>query len=272
MATNDEAHNLNERVRKPADRSEGRSTTRPPAPVSDGLPIGVGDVIATRKNDSNLGVANRQTWTVQHVGPDGALTVVEAAKAGKHHRSIALPSPYVAEHVHLAYATPPMASKASPPPPRTPCCRNRWTQPGVYVGMTRGRNINVLHIVAENLADAREQFADAMERRPRRPRPARRNPHAQAAVAGLVADGPVKVVNDERARLARPSPRPSGSGPLGARRRPADRTSRDTRSSGGIRPTGPRRSRSIPGGGTRRRSPPTTRSRHCRWTELPRRT
>ena len=32
---------------------------------SDGLPIGVGDVITTRKNDSTLGVANRQTWTVQ---------------------------------------------------------------------------------------------------------------------------------------------------------------------------------------------------------------
>ena len=29
-----------------------------------GQPIGVGDLIATRRNDHQLGVANRDTWTV----------------------------------------------------------------------------------------------------------------------------------------------------------------------------------------------------------------
>ena len=62
-------------------------------------------MIATRRNDSTLGVANRQTWTVQHVGTDGTLTVVEAASARRHQRSVTLPPSYVAEHVHLAYAT-----------------------------------------------------------------------------------------------------------------------------------------------------------------------
>ncbi len=31
---------------------------------SDGLPIGAGDLIQTRKNDAALGVANRQQWVV----------------------------------------------------------------------------------------------------------------------------------------------------------------------------------------------------------------
>ena len=34
----------------------------------------------------------------------------------------------------------------------------------VYVGMTRGRESNLLHVVADNLVDAREQFVAAMQR------------------------------------------------------------------------------------------------------------
>nr|WP_217652134.1 hypothetical protein [Tessaracoccus bendigoensis] len=35
---------------------------------------------------------------------------------------------------------------------------------GVYVGMTRGRKTNRLHIVASDMTDARAQFIEAMER------------------------------------------------------------------------------------------------------------
>ena len=201
VATNDEAHNLNERVRKQRITSGSVDDTST-GTGRDGLPIGVGDVIATRKNDSNLGVANRQTWTVQHVGPDGALTVVEAAKASKHHRSITLPSSYIAEHVHLAYANTGYGVQGVTNTAAHTLLSESLDAAGVYVGMTRGRNLNVLHIVAESLADAREQFADAMER-DRADRGLHvATTHAQAAVAGLAADGPVQVVNNERSRLA----------------------------------------------------------------------
>ncbi len=201
VATNDEAHNLNERVRKQRITSGSVDDTST-GTGRDGLPIGVGDVIATRKNDSNLGVANRQTWTVQHVGPDGALTVIEAAKASKHHRSITLPSSYIAEHVHLAYANTGYGVQGVTNTAAHTLLSESLDAAGVYVGMTRGRMVNVLHIVAESLADAREQFADAMERDR-----ADRGLHvattyAQAAVAGLAADGPVRLVNNERSRLA----------------------------------------------------------------------
>lgn len=33
---------------------------------------------------------------------------------------------------------------------------------GVYVGMTRGRETNRLHVVASDLADAKQQFVDAL--------------------------------------------------------------------------------------------------------------
>lgn len=67
--------------------------------------------------------------------------------------------------------------------------------------MTRGREANRLHLVAENLTDARAQFTEAMER----DRADRGLDHAtraaQEAVRGLIADGPVRLVTDELARL-----------------------------------------------------------------------
>ena len=40
-----------------------------------GEQIGIGDRIATRRNDPILGVSNRQTWTVTGIGDDGSLVV-----------------------------------------------------------------------------------------------------------------------------------------------------------------------------------------------------
>lgn len=201
VATNDEAQDLNERVRKQriASGSVDDTTT---STGRDDLPIGVGDVIATRRNDSNLGVANRQIWTVQHVGTDGTLTVVEAADARKSQRSIALPSPYVAEHVHLAYANTGYGVQGITNTTAHTLVSESLDAAGVYVGMTRGRNVNVLHIVADNLDEARELFIDALgrDRADRGLQVATTD--AQSAVAGLTADGPVKLVNDERSRLA----------------------------------------------------------------------
>ncbi|WP_336627270.1 MULTISPECIES: MobF family relaxase [unclassified Microbacterium] len=100
-ATNDEARSLNERIRaERVDRGEVDDART--VFGSDGLPIGVGDVIQTRRNQSALGVANRQTWTVQHVGNDGALSVVEIGNGRKQQRTVTLPTEYVAEDAHLA--------------------------------------------------------------------------------------------------------------------------------------------------------------------------
>jgi hypothetical protein len=166
------------------------------------LLIGVGDVIATRRNDSNLGVANRQIWTVQHVGTDGTLTVVEAADARKHRRSVTLPSLYVAEHVHLAYANTGYGVQGVTNTTAHTLLSGSLDAAGLYVGMTRGRNVNVLHIVADSLDEARDLFIDALER-DRADRGLQvATADAQAAIAGLAAYGPVKLVNDERERVA----------------------------------------------------------------------
>ncbi len=74
---------------------------------------------------------------------------------------------------------------------------------GMYVGMTRGRNANRLHVAAANLDDARDQFIAALERDRADRGLTAATQAAREAVAGLAAEGPVKLVTAERARLAR---------------------------------------------------------------------
>ena len=65
-----------------------------------GEAIGVGDRVATRRNDRDLGVANRDTWTVTAVAADGSLVVT--GRPGRPHPAR---RPTSREHVELAYAT-----------------------------------------------------------------------------------------------------------------------------------------------------------------------
>lgn len=201
VATNDEARELNERIRTQR-VATGEVDDTHTATGRDDLPIGVGDLITTRKNDSTLGVANRQTWTVQHVADDGTLTVVDAARTRRHRRSVALPSSYVAEHAHLAYVATGYGVQGVTTTTAHTLLSESLDAAGVYVGMTRGRNQNVLHIVADTIDDAREQFIDVMDRdrADRGLQVAFAN--AQVAVTGLAVDGPVQLVNNERARVA----------------------------------------------------------------------
>lgn len=201
VATNDEARDINERIRSQR-VAAGEVDDSDTVAGRDGLPIGVGDLIATRKNSSSLRVANRQTWSVQHVADDGTLTAVEAASARPHPRSVILPPSYIAEHVHLAYAATGYGAQGVTMSTAHTLLSESLDAAGVYVGMTRGRNQNVLHVVADNLDDAREQFVDALARDRADRGLQAATVDAQEAVAGLAADGPVKMVNDERARIA----------------------------------------------------------------------
>ena len=175
------------------------------APGTTGCPSGSGDVITTRKNDSTLGVANRQTWTVQqHRRRRHRLGGRRAPAGPSTGGRLPCPAPTSAEHVHLAYAataygvqgvtttTGPHPAvggvgrvrrvrRHDPRPRRRTCCTSspRTSTKRASSSSTRS---------SRDRADRGLQAATA---------------GAHVAVAGLAADGPVKVVNDERARLAR---------------------------------------------------------------------
>lgn len=200
VATNDEAAEVNERIR--AGRIErGEVDDTATATGSDGLSIGAGDLIQTRKNSSDLGVANRQQWIVQQVAEDGRVYAREVGNQRKHQRTVALSAEYVSEHAHLSYAATAYGVQGATVNNSHTMLSEATSAAGVYVGMTRGREKNRLHIVAADLADARAQFIEAMQRDPADRGLDHATAQAVEAVRGLVADGPVRLVTDELARL-----------------------------------------------------------------------
>lgn len=199
-ATNDEARELNERIRHERVCAglvdDHRTTTG-----SDGLSIGAGDVIQTRQNDSDVQVTNRQTWTVQNVGQDGSVWAKENGTGRRRQRTARLPSEYVTEHTHLAYASTAYGVQGATMPASHTVLSDALDASGVYVGMTRGQETNRLHIVAADVDDARDQFVAALERERADRGLVAATMAARESVAGLSADGPVRLVNAERVRL-----------------------------------------------------------------------
>ncbi|GLJ63398.1 MULTISPECIES: MobF family relaxase [Microbacterium] len=200
VSTNDGAAALNERIR--IGRVEhGAVDDMVTATGSDGLPIGSGDMIQTRRNDTALGVANRQQWIVQHVTDDGTVYAREVGSGRKNPRTVTLPAEYVREHAHLSYAATAYGVQGATVTASHTVLSEATSAAGVYVGMTRGREANRLHVVAESLADARAQFIEAMERDPADRGLDHATAQAAEAVRGFVSNGPVKLVTEELARL-----------------------------------------------------------------------
>ncbi|MGO2664062.1 MobF family relaxase [Mycetocola reblochoni] len=200
VSTNDEARTVNSSIRdERVACGEVHDTTT--VDGSDGLPIGAGDLIQTRKNNTSIGVANRQQWIVQHVADDGSLSVREAGNGRKRQRTVRLPADYVTEHAHLSYAATSYGVQGTTVTGSHTLLTDQASAASVYVGMTRGRETNLLHAVAENQAEARAQFVAALERDRADRGLEDAAQRAAEAVAGLVADGPARRVRTAIARL-----------------------------------------------------------------------
>lgn len=137
-----------------------RLTPERPAKLTTkaGERVGVGDRIATRRNDRDLGVANRDTWTVTGLGQDGSLTVTGCTGQRR------LPAAYVREHVELAYATTIHGVHGETVDQAHLLLGETTGAAAAYVAMTRGRDRNTAHLVGETLDDARQQWIDTFTR------------------------------------------------------------------------------------------------------------
>ena len=155
--TRDQVKALNTSIR---DRRVADSGDPGPAVVitEHGERIGSGDRIATRRNNRDLDVSNRDAWTVTAVGADGRI-----AARGSHGDRI-LPAAYVAEHVELAYATTAYGAQGETVRAAHVVIGDHTRAAAAYVGMTRGRERNIGHLVADDLDDAKRQWVDVFSR------------------------------------------------------------------------------------------------------------
>lgn len=126
---------------------------QPGEPVTHrGERIGLGDRVATRRNDKDLGIANRDIWTVAGIGDDGSLLVT--GRAGQRE----LPAEYVNQHVELAFASTVYGAQGETVDSAHAVVGEATGAASAYVAMTRGRHSNVAHLVADTVDDAREQW------------------------------------------------------------------------------------------------------------------
>jgi hypothetical protein len=141
-------------------RDERRSAERdePVLTTAGGEQLGVGDRVATRRNEPDLQVANRQTWTVAEISDDGSLVL---CRRGREQR---VPPEYVARHIELAYATTVHGAQGDTVDRAHVALSETIGAAAAYVAMTRGRESNTAHLVAESVDDARQQWIDTFGR------------------------------------------------------------------------------------------------------------
>ncbi|WP_345525103.1 MobF family relaxase [Nocardioides endophyticus] len=120
--------------------------------------IGLGDRVATRHNDADLQVTNRQTWTVAGIGDDGGVVL------HGHGRDRVVPAEYAQRFVELAYATTVHGAQGDTVEAAHVLIGEHTGAAAAYVAMTRGRRANTAHLVAEDLEDARRQWVEVFSR------------------------------------------------------------------------------------------------------------
>ncbi|WP_336032482.1 MobF family relaxase [Geodermatophilus sp. FMUSA9-8] len=166
----DQAAELNNAIRERL-AAAGRVDDQRVAITGAGERIGAGDRIATRRNDRHLDVANRDVWVVTAVGRRGGLLVAPAVTptgtvpgngsggvtpAGPGIR--VLPADYVTEHVELAYATTAHGVQGDTVTAAHVVVGEHTGASSAYVGMTRGREANIAHLLAADADEARQQW------------------------------------------------------------------------------------------------------------------
>jgi exodeoxyribonuclease V alpha subunit len=161
--TRDQVAHLNSMIRDQrsgrdpgSDAAEGSTVT-----TDRGEVLGIGDRVATRRNDPDLQVANRQTWTITGIGGDGSIVLHGPGQRG---RDREIPADYVNSFVELAYATTVHGAQGETVDRAHFVLGDTTGAAAAYVAMTRGRETNIAHLVAEDVDEARAQWVETFNR------------------------------------------------------------------------------------------------------------
>ncbi len=134
------------------------------ARIAGGESAAVGDVVVTRRNNRELRtssgepVRNRDRWTVTAIGRDGSLT----ASHEHGHGQLALPTDYAREHVRLGYAATAHGHQGDTVDVSLTVVTAATTHRSLYVGATRGRDLNRLLVVTEDPNLARDVLEEVL--------------------------------------------------------------------------------------------------------------
>ena len=153
--TREQVAELNAAIR---DHGQPDPKDRPEITTAGGERIGLGDRVATRRNDPDLQAANRQTWTVAGVRRDGSLLLNGRG------RDREIPADYATRFVELAHATTVHGAQGETVDHAHVAIGDGTGAAAAYVALTRGRHRNTAHLVAETVEAARRQWIDVFAR------------------------------------------------------------------------------------------------------------
>jgi ATP-dependent exoDNAse (exonuclease V) alpha subunit len=138
--------------------------------LHDDTTVGIGDQIATRRNDRTLRtdrdepVRNRQIWTVQTIDPAGNATVHDRQRG-----TVRLPADYVAEHVELGWAVTGYGNQGDTVDIGLAVLEPGTSRNHTYVALTRGRQANHAWIPdPTGLVDPTQHLEQIISQEPRR--------------------------------------------------------------------------------------------------------
>src|SRR5699024_8328561 len=100
-----------------------------------------------------------KSFRVIQVHSDGGLIL--AGEDQRHHH---INANYVHEHLHLGYAVTDYGNQGTTVDHGSVLLESSMSGGGVYVGATRGREDNTIHIVADDLEDAKAQLITTLSR------------------------------------------------------------------------------------------------------------
>ena len=132
-------------------RQHGDLDAHRAVPIAGDETASPGDVIVTRRNDRTLlddhgePVRNREHWHLAAVHADGSITATRRNTPG----SVTLPADYVRSHVRLGYAVTAHGHQGDTVDVSYTLVSTSTTHRGLYVGATRGRHDNELHVVTD---------------------------------------------------------------------------------------------------------------------------
>jgi ATP-dependent exoDNAse (exonuclease V) alpha subunit len=156
--TRDQISTLNAAIQSRRLENGELSRGGPTTTTGAGELLSVGDRVSTRRNDPDLGVANRDTWTITRVLVDGGLELADRDRIRQ------VPSHYVDSSVELAYASTAYGAQGQTVDTAHVVVSDHSSAAATYVGMSRGRKHNVAHLVADTVVDAHEQWTSAFAR------------------------------------------------------------------------------------------------------------
>ena len=142
-------------------REAGRLTSNTGELLRDGTELWVGGYVVARKNNGEIRfapdeknpkgdrIANRHTFTVQHMNP---VTGTVRCKSTLNGKTIDVPLAYVREHMESAIATTGMGSQGLTTDTSHTLLDQSADRATTYVGVTRGREGNTLYLTTDNVS------------------------------------------------------------------------------------------------------------------------